>query len=127
MTTLPALSTPCTWNTFLARSTPMVLTCMWTTPSGDSLFNDHPLAHSMPGAGVVHHIIRVAWPDHGDFRSTLVNGHSQDRRGCLKGARFGFMHRYKQLKLFDQFVGAGEPKMRACDLAELARVKRVNF
>src|SRR2546423_5102909 len=59
MTTLPALSTPCTWNTFLARSTPMVLTCMWTTPSGDSLFNDHPLAHSMPGAGVVHHIIRV--------------------------------------------------------------------
>jgi len=25
-------------------------------PSGDSLFNDHPLAHSMPGAGVVHHI-----------------------------------------------------------------------
>jgi hypothetical protein len=20
----------------------MVLTCMWTTPSGDSLFNDHP-------------------------------------------------------------------------------------
>src|SRR5215813_14343027 len=59
MTTLPALSTPCTWNTFLARSTPMVLTCMWTTPSGDSLFNDHPLAHSMPGAGVVHHIIHV--------------------------------------------------------------------
>ncbi|WP_213255116.1 hypothetical protein, partial [Bradyrhizobium sp. sBnM-33] len=38
--------------------TPMVLTCMWTTPSGDSLFNDHPLAHSMPGAGVVHHISR---------------------------------------------------------------------
>jgi hypothetical protein len=35
----------------------MVLTCIWTTPSGDSLFNDHPLAHSMPGAGVVHHII----------------------------------------------------------------------
>jgi hypothetical protein len=43
----------------LARSTPMVLTCMWTTPSGDSLLNNHPLAHSMPGAGVVHHIIRV--------------------------------------------------------------------
>src|ERR1700741_3198523 len=58
MTTLPALSTPCTWNTFLARSTPMVLTCIWTTPSGDSLFNDPLLAHSMPGAGVVHHIIR---------------------------------------------------------------------
>jgi hypothetical protein len=26
------------------------------------------------------------WPDHGDFRSTPVNGHSQDRRACLKGA-----------------------------------------
>src|SRR5262249_42501055 len=63
MTTLPALSTPCTWNTFLARSTPMVLTCIWTTPSGDSLFNDPLLAHSMPGAGVVHHIIfdRLSW------------------------------------------------------------------
>src|SRR3954451_13831906 len=32
MMTLPALSTPCTWNTFLARSTPMVLICMWTPP-----------------------------------------------------------------------------------------------
>src|SRR6478609_5218672 len=64
MTTLPALSTPCTWNTFLARSTPMVLTCMWTTPSRDSLFNNHPLVHSMPEAGVVHPIICV------DFGST---------------------------------------------------------
>jgi hypothetical protein len=35
----------------------MVLICMWTTPSSDSFFNDHPLAHSMPGAGVVHPII----------------------------------------------------------------------
>jgi hypothetical protein len=30
--------------------------------------------------------IASVWPDHGDFRSTLVNGHSQDRRACLKGA-----------------------------------------
>lgn len=37
------------------------------------------------------------------------------------------MHRNKQLKLFDHVVGAGDQKMRACDLAELARVKRVNF
>src|SRR5215475_5852122 len=51
MTTLPALSTPCTWNTFLARSTPMVLTCMWTTPSGDSLFNDHPFGTFDAGSG----------------------------------------------------------------------------
>jgi hypothetical protein len=33
----------------------------------------------------------------------------------------------QQLRLFDHFVGAGEQKMRDCDLAELARVKRVNF
>jgi hypothetical protein len=26
------------------------------------------------------------WPNHADFRSTPVNGHSQDRRACLKGA-----------------------------------------
>jgi hypothetical protein len=25
------------------------------------------------------------WPDHGDFRSTLANGHSH-RRACLEGA-----------------------------------------
>jgi hypothetical protein len=29
------------------------------------------------------------WPDRGDFRSTMVNGHSQDRRACLKGAMCG--------------------------------------
>jgi hypothetical protein len=57
MTTLPALSTPCTWNTFLARSTPMVLTCMWTTPSSDSLFNDHPFGTFDAGSGrrPLHH------------------------------------------------------------------------
>jgi len=27
------------------------------------------------------------WSDHDDFRSTPVNGRSQDRRACLKGAR----------------------------------------
>jgi hypothetical protein len=37
------------------------------------------------------------------------------------------MHRNKQLKLFGHAAGAGEQKMLACDLAELARVKRVNF
>jgi len=36
------------------------------------------------------------------------------------------MHRSKQLRLFDHFVRAGEQKMRECDLAELARVERVN-
>ena len=37
------------------------------------------------------------------------------------------MHRSKQLKLFGHFVGAGEQKMRDYDLAELARVRGVNF
>jgi hypothetical protein len=48
--------------------------------------------------------------------------------GGFRGGGFhGLMHRNKQLKLFDHFVGVGEQKMRDCDLAELARVKRVNF
>jgi hypothetical protein len=29
--------------------------------------------------------IASVWPDHGNFRSTPANGHSQDRRACLKG------------------------------------------
>jgi hypothetical protein len=29
----------------------MVLTCMWTTPSGDSLFNDHPFGTFDAGSG----------------------------------------------------------------------------
>ena len=36
------------------------------------------------------------WPDHGDFRSTPVNGHSRDRRACLKGAK------RRRLKLSDR-------------------------
>ena len=51
----------------------------------------------------VNHVILG---DADDFRSTPMNG---------------------PLKLFDHFRGAGEQKMRDCDLAELARVKRVNF
>src|ERR1700745_2711544 len=80
-TTWPALCTPCTWNTFLARSTPMVLTCMWTTPSGDSLFNDHPLAHSMPGAGVVHHIIFVDLGTPKKALSHQTSGHAAVAEG----------------------------------------------
>ena len=38
---------------------------------------------SVPGS------VASVWPDHGDFRSAPVNGHSQDRRACLKGARTG--------------------------------------
>ena len=38
----------------LGESKPIVLICMWTTPSGDSFSNDHPNGTSMPGAGVVH-------------------------------------------------------------------------
>jgi hypothetical protein len=33
-------------------------------------------------------VIRVSLAGSGDFRSP-VNGHSQDRRACLKGARLG--------------------------------------
>jgi hypothetical protein len=42
--------TICTWNTFLPRSTPMVLTCMWTPPLVIRCSTMTLLAHSMPGA-----------------------------------------------------------------------------
>ena len=35
-TSFSAASTPCTWKTFLARSIPIVLICMWTALSCDS-------------------------------------------------------------------------------------------
>ena len=56
---LAAASTPCTWNTFLARSIPIVLTCMWTAPSCDSSRRRSPYGTSMPGAGAVH-LIKIA-------------------------------------------------------------------
>ena len=34
-------------------------------------------------------VIRVGLTGSGDFRSSPVNGHSQDRRACLKSARNG--------------------------------------
>src|SRR3990170_5068320 len=85
MMTLPCPSTPCTWNTFFAISMPIVVACMWTTPSCDSFSNDHPLAHSMPGAGVVHLINdigeRKAAPGGVDGR--LGKGHTRaDKEIC---------------------------------------------
>src|SRR3954453_12997510 len=87
MTTLPALSTPCTWNTFLARSTPMVLICMWTPPlvircSTITLWHIRCRERASSTTSFAS-----VWPDYGDFRSTPVNGHSQDGRAFLKGAR----------------------------------------
>src|SRR5215475_12192288 len=92
MTTLPALSTPCTWNTFLARSTPMVLTCMWTTPSGDSLFNDHPFGTFDAGSGrrPPHHSRRFG-------SESATSGLPPNRR-----------HRNAS---FDHLVGAGEQRL----------------
>jgi hypothetical protein len=37
------------------------------------------------------------------------------------------MHRNKQLKLFNHVVGAGEQKMRACDLAEFGSREESKF
>jgi hypothetical protein len=51
------------------------------------------MAQSRPKILIRPHVrsgsIASVWPDHGDFRSTPVNGHSQDRRACLKGAKGG--------------------------------------
>jgi hypothetical protein len=41
-----------------------------------------------PKGNVAFGSFASAGPDHGDFGSTPVNGHSQDGRACLKGARF---------------------------------------
>jgi hypothetical protein len=48
----------------------------------------------------------------------VVNGPPRLGAPQLAGA-WSPMHRSKQLKLFDHFVGAGRQKMRDCDLAEL--------
>jgi hypothetical protein len=40
-------------------------------------------------ADVAFGSIALVRPDIGDFRSISVNGHSQDRRACLKGAKIG--------------------------------------
>jgi hypothetical protein len=66
-----------------------VLTCIWTTPSGDSLFNDHPLAHSTPGAGVVHSITRVNfrpfWKDFETLIDLIFTRGGWQRVGALGG------------------------------------------
>jgi hypothetical protein len=51
-----------------------------------------------------------------------MNGHPRFDWLRPKGAKTG-----TRAASFDHFVGAGEQKMRDCDLAELARVNRVNF
>jgi hypothetical protein len=50
------------------------------------------------------------WPDHGDCRSTPVNGHSQDKRSCLNGAISGLMRCSKLRLLIDHLVCAGEQR-----------------
>jgi hypothetical protein len=61
----------------------------------DSQHNADPLGESYkfrqgPNLHFLHHPMFVlgsfptVWPDHGDFRTTPVNGHSQDRPACLK-------------------------------------------
>src|SRR5467141_1391432 len=92
----------------------------WMQTRNRSLGTEN-LAHVRRGS------IASFWPCADHFRSTPINRHARSRPACLKGARFGPLHGSKQLKLFDHFVGAGEQKMRDCDLAEFARVKIVNF
>src|SRR6476659_4953130 len=45
--------------------------------------------HHFAAADFCYGSFASVWPDHGDFRSTPVNGHSQDRRAGLKGAITG--------------------------------------
>jgi hypothetical protein len=61
-----------------------------------------------------------------DVRFPSVSDRITKIAGGPLRATFGLMHRSKQLKLFDRFVGASEQEMRHCELAELARVTGVN-
>jgi hypothetical protein len=71
-----------------------------------------PLELPASGGAVRPGSFASVWPDHGDFRSTPVNGHSQDRRACLKGANSGLMHRSNDMRgcntIFNHLVGARE-------------------
>jgi hypothetical protein len=62
-----------------------------------------------------------------DLRFRWHYGLGQNIAQGPERARFGLMHRSKQLKLFDRSVGAGEQEMRHCELAELARVTGVKL
>src|SRR5439155_16654239 len=54
----------------------------------DVCIGQHLQTYLQPeGAIVQANKFASVWPDHGDFRSIPVNGHSQDGRACLKGAR----------------------------------------
>jgi hypothetical protein len=66
-------------------------------------------------------------PEHNESAYTQLADVTADMLGVRLRARFRLMHRSKQLELFDHFLAAGRQKMRDCDLAELTRVKRVNF
>jgi hypothetical protein len=61
---------------------------MWTTPSGDSCFNDHPFGtfDAWSGRRPPHQSRRFDSLGE-DFRSTPINGHHQIGPACLKGAR----------------------------------------
>jgi hypothetical protein len=56
-----------------------------------------------------------------------MNEHLQTDPTRPLRARFGLIHRGKQLELFDHFVGAGEQKCMIVISLKLARVKRVGL
>jgi hypothetical protein len=94
ITTLPAASTPCTWNTFLARSIPSVVTCMWMAPSCDSSDDDHPMAlRCRERAPSTPSTLRTAGHAFASFRARLsesgpLHGQSyrSNGRGCDTGS-----------------------------------------
>src|SRR6476660_9826271 len=71
MTTWPAASTPCTWNTDLAMSRPTVVTTCMLGSSESWLHQQQPYSwHSRAGGGAVHSINS----GHQERHTSLIRG-----------------------------------------------------
>ena len=106
----------------------MVLTCIWTTLSGDSLFNETLLARSMPGAGVVHHINRVTlaacWPRPVHPNSGHVPAPRQPTlRAELRRSKRVSLGRYRWPVSNGRAADGAQESARGCQGAEVAAVK----
>ncbi len=88
------------WAFSVVQRTSMLHACHRARSSSDSLAKmlitfmllRCSAGSSAPASHFCNGSFASVGPDHGDFRSTPVNGHSQDRRACLKGANNGSGH-----------------------------------
>jgi hypothetical protein len=62
--------------------TPEAASSMLATSYGRDLWSEADI--NLRDSDICYGSFASVWPDHDDFRSTPVNGHSQDRRACLR-------------------------------------------